>query len=198
MKITRVPFVLIAVFSLAIVFGGCDNLVGSDGNDNGDEENDNTGNPGVTAPGVAEFSITGDVEETVEDGAAYFELVDMTELPSPADYRFDLQIADSWPFGLDTIFVDLSYSVDDSEFFPEEGDEYDVKLAASSDQWSGNLVLGSDDDGMILDESFDSTLKIDSASSDLIEGSFEIYFIYPDDSGQAVAEGTFSAEPAPD
>jgi len=186
MNMKRVLFILIAVFSLAIVFAGCDNLVGSDGNDNGDEENDNTGNPGVTAPGVAEFSITGDVEDNVEDGVAFFRMLD--------DDRFELLIAESFPFG-SSIRIELTYQADDSDFFPEER-EYAVTQSGSSDNWM--VVLWE-----LVAESIgakpgsDSTLTIDSASSDLIEGSFRLHLIYFDDETEYVADGSFSAVPAP-
>lgn len=116
MTTKKLLFAMIAVLAFAVLITGCDSPTNPS---NG--PSDGNGSAGTDAPGEAEFTVSGDIEETTVEGAAYFELVDMRDLSSPADYRFDLQIAESWPFGTDTLTVNFSYSVDDADFFPKKG-----------------------------------------------------------------------------
>ena len=187
---TKKLIVLIMVLGIAISVMGCDSLMGSSGGgSNGNDSEESNGSDGPVDTGKAEFTVSGDADETIEEGAAFFRTLD--------DDRFQLIIAETWPFG-SSIRVELDYHASDSGFSPDEV-EYDVQVVPTNDTWTGalwNVTPESIGINAGTDASV-STLSIDSASSDLIEGSLELHFIYPDDGTEYSVSGTFEAVPAP-
>ena len=164
----------------------------------GDDDDDNGGGGGGGMIGEASFDITGDWEKSIVDGSAYFDTLDLSDAPGPADYQFEITIAESIPIGVDTTHIRFSHRTDDGSFVPEPG-EYDLQFAIVPDTWQGSLEIGDGQGDLVANEQGEATLTIDSASSSEVVGSFEVEFVeaVAEDDIEATATGSFRADPNP-
>ena len=160
-----------------------------------DDKGGGGGGGGGATFGEANFEVTGDMEESVVDGAAYFETLDLSDVSGTPDYQFQITIAQSVPVGGDDDpYFQFSYATDNGDFRPEPGD-YEVGFVPFAETWQGLLEREIGEDGLVAHEDGDTRLTIESASASEIVGTFELDLVeaVTEEGTEATATGSFRA-----